>query len=116
MKGKRIEIRISKVEKDILKALAKEKNMTMTDYVLESCLKENSTTVKSEIGYQIMKMQMSNFKIGNNINQIAKRVNSNKNLSKSDFEEFQKTNEQFRNLISEQNRTIKKLLKFYSKW
>lgn len=115
MKKKEIHIRTTEFEKNKLKILAKEKKMTMTQYILECCLKEHSKFVKSEIATDVYKMQMRNFKVETNMNQIAKRVNSNKNLSKTDFDNFQKTSEEFRNLISEQNKTIKKLLKFYSK-
>lgn len=111
MKRKQIHIRANDLEYEKLKSLAKEKKMTITDYIFENCLRENSPSVKFEIISEITRMQMSNFKIGININQIAKRVNSNKNLSKSDFDNFIEEEKKLKSLISEQNEMVKRLFK-----
>lgn len=116
MKKKQIHIRTNDSEYEKLKFLAKEKKMTITDYILENCLKENSPTVKFKIISEITKMQMSNFKIGNNINQIAKRVNSNKHsLSRTDFDNFIEVERKYKGILLQQNEMIKNLFKILKK-
>lgn len=72
MKNKRITIRIEEKLKEKIKLESEKSNMTMSQYI-NNCLNNKSIIViekGKEIYYELNK-------IGNNLNQIAKKVNSN---------------------------------------
>lgn len=72
MKNKRITIRIEEKLKEKIKLESEKSNMTMSQYI-NKCLNNKSIIViekGKEIYYELNK-------IGNNLNQIAKKVNSN---------------------------------------
>ena len=72
MKNKRVTIRIEEKLREKIKLESKKSNLTMSKYI-NNCLKNKSIIVienGKEIYYELSK-------IGNNINQIAKKLNSN---------------------------------------
>ena len=111
MKNKGIYIKVTNSERENIKSLAKGNKMSLSEYILHNALGNKSPTQKKNIAIEINKMQMRNFKVENNINQIAKRVNSNKNLSKSDLEKFEIQHNLYKELIIEQNNIINKIIK-----
>lgn len=72
MRNERITFRIEEKLKTRIKLESKKSNMTMSEYI-NKCLKNKSIIVieeGKEIYYELSK-------IGNNVNQIAKKLNSN---------------------------------------
>lgn len=72
MKNRRITIRIEEKLREKIKLESKKSNMTMSGYI-NRCLKNKSIIVienGKEIYYELSK-------IGNNLNQIARKLNSN---------------------------------------
>jgi len=106
MKKLRIYIRVTEDEKTQIKRIAQSKKMTTSSYILDNCLGEKSPEVKRKINLELNNLSSSNYKVHNNINQLAKRVNSNQNLSKSDFEKFEYLFKIYTEEISEQNKKI----------
>ena len=96
-----------------IKSLAEENNMSLSGYILHNSLGKDSPKIIREITFNIRKMRLRNFKVENNINQLAKRVNSNDNLSKTDIEEFKSLFRWYENTISDQTKIIKKLIKIF---
>lgn len=72
MKSERITFRIDKRLKEKIKLESKKSNMTMSEYINKSL--KNKSIVVIEEGKEIY-YELS--KIGNNVNQIAKKLNSN---------------------------------------
>jgi hypothetical protein len=60
-------------------------------------------------------MKARNFKVENNINQLAKHVNSNKNLSKQDFHSFEFLFNIYEKEVSKQNKLIRNLEEIFLK-
>lgn len=115
MKTERIRIRVTEDQKTKIKSLSEENHMSLSAYILYKSLGKNSPQIIREINREINNVRARNFKVENNINQIAKRMNSNKNLSKTDFEDFKNLYKTYQKEISEQNRIIKKLKKIFLK-
>ena len=114
MKKKRIEIRVSEFEKSKLKSLAGENDKTVSEYILDCSLGKYSTKSRTKIALEIKKLEIKNLRIGNNINQLSKRVNSNQNLSRSDFEKFEQSKKEHIKSVSEQTKRLMKLYKLLS--
>ena len=72
MKNRRITIRIEEKLREKIKLESKKSNMTMSEYI-NRCLK-NKSIIFIENGKEIY-YELS--KIGNNLNQIARKLNSN---------------------------------------
>lgn len=85
-----IHFRLSKKLKERIKLESQKSNMTMSEYI-NRCLKNKSIIVLEngkEIYYELNK-------IGNNINQIAKKLNSNIS-TKKDLEQLTNISEEIR--------------------
>jgi uncharacterized protein (DUF1778 family) len=111
MKKYRIEIRVTKKEKELILNKAKTKNQSMSTYILNNCLGEKSPEIKRKINVELNNLMSSNRKVENNINQLAKRVNSNRNLSKSDYHNFEILFKKYTEHIVEKKKNIKQIKK-----
>lgn len=69
-KDKKINIRLTEKEKKIIESKAKKLNMTITKFIVSSCLKD-----KIIIVYGLDKVDTELRRIGNNINQLTRLVN-----------------------------------------
>lgn len=69
-KGKKINIRLSEKEKNIIEVKAKKLNMTITKFIISSCLKDKIVIVNEldKVGTELRR-------IGNNINQLTRLAN-----------------------------------------
>lgn len=69
-KDKKINIRLSEKEKSIIEVKAKKLNMTITKFIISSCLKDNIVIVNGldKVGTELRR-------IGNNINQLTRLAN-----------------------------------------
>lgn len=69
-KDKKINIRLTEKEKSIIEAKAKKLNMTITKFIISSCLKDKIVIVNGldKVGTELRR-------IGNNINQLTRLAN-----------------------------------------
>ena len=69
-KDKKINIRLSEKEKNIIEVKAKKLNMTITKFIISSCLKDKIIIVNG-----LDKIDTELRRIGNNINQLTRLAN-----------------------------------------
>lgn len=69
-KDKKINIRLTEKEKSIIEAKAKKLNMTITKFIVSSCLKDKIVIVKG-----LDRVDTELRRIGNNINQLTRLAN-----------------------------------------
>ena len=69
-KDKKINIRLSEKEKSIIEVKAKKLNMTITKFIISSCLKDKIVIVNG-----LDKVDSELRRIGNNINQLTRLAN-----------------------------------------
>lgn len=69
-KNKRINIRLTEKEKKLIESKAEKCNMTVTKYIISSCLKDNIIVIDglNEVDTELRR-------IGNNINQLTRLAN-----------------------------------------
>ena len=70
-KDKKINIRLTEKEKSIIESKAKKCNMTITKFIVSSCLKDKIIIVNG-----LDKVDVELRRIGNNINQLTHLANS----------------------------------------
>lgn len=69
-KDKKINIRLSEKEKSIIEVKAKKFNMTITKFIISSCLKDKIVIING-----LDKIDTELRRIGNNINQLTRLAN-----------------------------------------
>ena len=69
-KDKKINIRLTEKEKSIIEVKAKKLNMTITKFIVSSCLKDKIVIVKG-----LDRVDTELRRIGNNINQLTRLAN-----------------------------------------
>ncbi len=69
-KDKKINIRLTEKEKSVIESKAKKLNMTLTKFIVSSCLKDKIVIVNG-----LDKVDSELRRIGNNINQLTKLAN-----------------------------------------
>ena len=69
-KDKKINIRLSEKEKSIIEVKAKKLNMTITKFIISSCLKDKIVIING-----LDKVDTELRRIGNNINQLTRLAN-----------------------------------------
>lgn len=69
-KDKKINIRLTEKEKNIIELKAKKLNMTITKFIVSSCLKDKIVIVKG-----LDRVDTELRRIGNNINQLTRLAN-----------------------------------------
>ena len=69
-KDKKINIRLTEKEKSIIESKAKKLNMTLTKFIVSSCLKDKIVIVKG-----LDRVDTELRRIGNNINQLTRLAN-----------------------------------------
>ena len=69
-KDKKINIRLTEKEKNIIEVKAKKLNMTITKFIISSCLKDKIVIVNG-----LDKVDSELRRIGNNINQLTRLAN-----------------------------------------
>ena len=81
-KDKKINIRLTEKEKSIIEVKAKKLNMTITKFIISSCLKDKIVIVNG-----IDKIDTELRRIGNNINQLT-RLSNEKIITVIDLKEL----------------------------
>ena len=69
-KDKKINIRLTEKEKNIIESKAKKLNMTLTKFIVSSCLKDKIVIING-----LDKVDTELRRIGNNINQLTRLTN-----------------------------------------
>ena len=69
-KDKKINIRLTEKEKNIIESKAKKLNMTLTKFIVSSCLKDKIVIING-----LDKVDTELRRIGNNINQLTRLAN-----------------------------------------
>lgn len=69
-KDKKINIRLTEKEKNIIESKAKKSNMTITKFIVSSCLKDKIIIING-----LDKIDSELRRIGNNINQLTRLAN-----------------------------------------
>lgn len=110
-----IKLRIFESQKKKWKQICEKKNITMTEFIISSVENKLSHSEKKEIITFIDKQVNIFSKIENNINQIAKIVNTEKSISEVFFKLYVSKLDEITRLKNEQNGMIKRLLYLMSK-
>ena len=93
--NKRINIRLTEKEKKLIELKAKKCNMTVTKYIISSCLKDNIIVIDG-----LNKVDTELRRIGNNINQLTYLANSGR-IYTVDLSEVKQEIGKIWNVISE---------------
>lgn len=111
-KKARIEIRVTKEEKEMIQEKAKQKNMTITSYLLNSA--ENNITVNLDTSdYRDLVIQFR--RIGNNINSLIRDIRYSKFFSDNDVLMLQNHLKSLAKILEEEKREIKKTKNSFEK-
>lgn len=87
-KETRIFIRLQKEKKTAWKKLCKARNLSLTNLIIDSVEQRLLADEKREVTAFIEKQDNLFAKIGNNINQVAKYVNTQKSISEAELKAF----------------------------
>lgn len=116
MKSKDLHIRVTEEELNQIKLKAKKQNSTVTDFILNSIFEKIPKEHKI-LFFDIIKIDDFNYsKIGNNINQIAKFVNTSGEISKEQGLELLKLMRVLLEKKNENDEIFRKILKYLSEW
>lgn len=110
-----IRVRMYPSQKEKWKKWAVEKNVTITDLVIASVEDKLLNSDRREIMAFIEKQGNIFAKIENNINQIAKIVNTEKAMSKSLMEHYNSKLIELNHLKIQQNELLRKIYKLLAK-
>lgn len=110
MKNKFIQIRVSEEEKEMFSKKCKELNCNFTQYFFSLMEDKIDFGQKKKVFDFIRKDEAFYSKVENNINQVARIANSEKQISNDTLENF---NFLLRELISIKNEQLEKTKKIY---
>lgn len=86
-----ITVRFTKVEKQALKYIAKKENENPSEFLRNIALRKIGLSIQKKPNEETQKMRNDLRKIGVNINQIAKQLNSNNQLKSTQISMFEIT-------------------------
>lgn len=102
-KETRIFIRLQKEKKQAWKKLCKARNISLTNLIIDSVEQRMLSDEKRKVTAFIEKQDNLFAKIGNNINQVAKYVNTQKAISDQEVSDFNQQLRKLEELQKEQN-------------
>ncbi len=114
-KEKLIIIRIEKYRKENWKNLCVKKNISLTSLIINSVENRILDDERRKVIMFIEKQDNLFAKIENNINQVAKIANSQKFISKTEFDEFRNELKIISKLKEKQNEMFKKIYTMLAK-
>lgn len=114
-KSKRIELRVSNEMKIKWESICKESGIYLSEFIISSVENKMLHSEKKEIMSFIDKQVNVFSKIENNINQIAKFVNTEKSISDDLFNLYLSKLDELNKMKNEQNNLIKQILYSISK-
>lgn len=103
-KETRIFIRLQKEKKQAWKRLCKARNISLSSFIIDSVEQKMLADERRKVTAFIEKQDNLFAKIGNNINQVAKYVNTQKGISSEELQGFNRQLEKLEELKKEQNR------------
>ncbi|MGG5600630.1 hypothetical protein ACPDHJ_12630 [Myroides sp. C8-3] len=115
MKTKRFELRLTEEQKKNWQAIADENRMSLTDYIIHKVEGNLGKSERREILKFIEISTNTDSKVENNINQIAKWVNTHQQITVGKMDEYLLELEKYQRLIKERNVALKKIILFLSK-
>ncbi len=116
MKTTQINIRLTEEELISFKKRAEKMNSSVTDMVINLVL-EKIPVQQKNLFFDIIKIDDFNYsKIGNNINQIAKFVNTSGEISKEQGVELLRLMRVLLEKKNENDEIFRKILKYLSEW
>ncbi|WP_262385533.1 hypothetical protein [Amniculibacterium sp. G2-70] len=104
-----VKIRISTTRKENWKKLCSEKNISLTSLITDSVEGRMQDDERRKVLAFIEKQDNIFIKIETNINQLAKMVNGQKFISKTEFDEFQNQLKTITKLKEKQNEIFVKV-------
>lgn len=108
-----IKFRVSTNDKKEIKMLADSLGYdSVSDYLFSISLSGLSKKEKILLFNKITEFRMGNSRVENNINQIAKHLNTYKTLSETQFEDYLKLFRKFSDIREVQNEKLNSILKF----
>ncbi|MGO3184482.1 MAG: hypothetical protein ACTIJ9_16765 [Aequorivita sp.] len=108
-----IKFRVSSNDKKEIKMIADSLGYdSVSDYLYSISLSGLSGKEKILLFNKITEFRMGNSRVENNINQIAKHLNTYKTLSETQFEDYLKVFREFSDIREIQNVKLKSILKF----
>jgi len=110
-----IRVRMYKTQKESWLKVVKDKGTTMTDLVISSVENKLLDSDRKEIMSFIEKQGNIFAKIENNINQVAKYVNTQKGISNSVLGEYNAKLSELNSMKLEQNELLRKIYKLLAK-
>lgn len=110
-----IRVRMYKTQKDNWLKIVKEKGTTITDLVISSVENKLLDSDRKEIMSFIEKQGNIFAKIENNINQIAKYVNTHKNISDGVLADYNSKLKELNSMKLEQNELLRKIYNLLAK-
>lgn len=110
-----IRVRMYKTQKESWLKVVKDKGTTMTDLVISSVENKLLDSDRKEIMSFIEKQGNIFAKIENNINQVAKYVNTHKSISNSVLADYNSKLSELNSMKLEQNELLKKIYKLLAK-
>lgn len=99
-------LRVSEVEEAIIQARMKRTNLNFTEFMIQMAINEGRIVIENYDAIEALSYEMN--RIGNNINQIAHKVNANNFVQSEDIRNLKKQHEQ---LWKEINRMMKEIRK-----
>ncbi|SDD99541.1 plasmid mobilization relaxosome protein MobC [Riemerella columbipharyngis] len=114
-KAERIDFRIEKNKKEEWKNICKQKNISLTELIINSVENKILSSDKSKVIAFIENQDYQFSKIGNNINQIAKKVNAEKRIDNETLKGFIRELKEVENLRIKQNEILGDIYKILAK-
>lgn len=114
-KNARITLRLDQPIKDKWLAYCQKSNIYLSDFIVNMVEGKMLENDRKEIMFFIEKQGNVFAKIENNINQIARHVNTEKSIPKELLKEYNSKLQELNSLKTEQNRIIKKIYTELSK-
>jgi len=115
VKNVRLGIRIEKELKDSWKAQCKKKEISLTNFIISSVEKRMQDNERRKVLAFIEKQDNIFAKVENNINQLAKYVNTQKHMSDTNLAYFNKVLDEIMDLKFRQNEIIHKIYSLLGK-
>lgn len=110
-KNVRLFIRLQKEKKEAWKKLCDTRNISLTNFIIDSVEQKMLSDERRKVLAFIEKQDNLFAKIGNNINQVAKYVNTQKGISNEELQNFNRQLEKLEELKKEQNQIFLKIYK-----
>jgi len=108
-KRTRVEIRLTPEEKKKIQEYAKEDHLTVSNYIKNTAMRKIFLANRVEYTSELRGLNFQIAKVGNNVNQIAKHLNTVKETYPGDFSAFQDVMARYLEKMAEAERLLKRM-------